>query len=59
MSGNKLDLDWNLVTTKAKEITDNVHSINRVAYILNKDKIEGNINCFDMNICDEAVDLTS
>lgn len=57
MVGNKLDLDWNLVTTKAKEITDNVHSINRVAYILNKDKIEGVINCFDMNICDEAVDL--
>lgn len=57
MSGNKLDLDWNLVTAKAKEITDNVHSINRVAYILNKDKIDGNISCFDMNICDEAVDL--
>ena len=57
MVGNKLDLDWNLITAKAKEITDSVHSINRVAYILNKDNVEGEINCFNMNICDEAVDL--
>lgn len=57
MLGNKIDLDWDLVTTKAKEITDNVHSINRVAYILNKDKLDGNISCFDMSICDEAVNL--
>lgn len=57
MYGNKTNLDWDLVTNKAKEITDNVHSINRIAYILNKDKIEGNITCFNMNICDESVDL--
>ncbi len=54
---NKLDLNWKEITSKAKEITDKILTINRVAYILNKDKINGQIKCFDMKIDDECVDL--
>ncbi len=57
ISGNGLDLDWNLVTNKAKEITDKILTINRVAYILNTNKVDGEIKCFDMKIEDECVDL--
>ncbi len=57
ISGNGLDLDWNSVTTKAKEITDKIQTINRVAYILNKNKVDDEIKCFDMKIEDECVDL--
>ena len=56
-AGNKLGLDWNEVTKKAKEVTDSISSINRVGYILNKSEIPENINCYDMRICDESVDL--
>ena len=57
LEGDKLDFNWKEVTDKAKEITDNILTINRVAYILNKSKIEGEIKCFDMRIEDETVDL--
>ncbi len=57
IAGNKLDLNWKEITSKAKEITDKILTINRVAYILNKDKINGQIKCFDMKIDDECVDL--
>lgn len=57
LSGNGTDLDWNQVTTKAKEITDKINTINRVAYILNKKEVTEKINCFDMKINDECVDL--
>ena len=55
--GNGIDMDWNTVTTKAKEITDTINTINRVAYVLNQKEINGKINCFNMNINDECVDL--
>ena len=57
LSGSGTDLDWNQVTTKAKEITDKINTINRVAYILNKKEVTEKINCFDMKINDECVDL--
>ena len=57
LKGNKLDFDWKEVTSKAKEITDSINSINRVGYILNKSYLQDEIKCFDMRICDEAVDL--
>jgi len=57
LSGNKIDFDWKKVTAKAKEITDTITSINRVAYILNKDKFEDDIKCYDMKINDENVNL--
>ena len=57
LSGKATDLNWNEVTTKAKEITDKINTINRVAYILNKKNVTEKINCFDMKINDECVDL--
>ena len=57
LSGEATDLNWNEVTTKAKEITDKINTINRVAYILNKKDVTEKVNCFDMKINDECVDL--
>ena len=57
MSGNKLDFDWKELTSKAKEITDTILSINRVGYILNKSNITEKINCYDMRAEDENIDL--
>ena len=55
--GNGMDFDWNNVTRLAKQITDSIHTINRVAYILNAKDIKEKIQCFDMKINDECVDL--
>lgn len=55
--GNGVDFSWSEVTTLAKKITDSINTINRVAYILNKKDIDQKINCFDMKINDECVDL--
>lgn len=55
--GNGIDFEWNKVTTAAKEITDSINTINRVAYILNKKEVNEDIKCFDMKINDECVDL--
>ena len=55
--GNGMDFDWNNVTRLAKQITDSIHTINRVAYILNAKNIKEKIQCFDMKINDECVDL--
>lgn len=55
--GNGINLEWNKVTTVAKEITDSINTINRVAYILNKKEVNEDIKCFNMKINDECVDL--
>ena len=57
LEGNKAEFNWKDITSKAKEITDKINTINRVGYILNKNNIEGNINCYDMRITDENVEL--
>lgn len=57
LEGNKLDFDWKEVTSKAKDITDSIPTINRVGYILNKSNITDEVKCFDMRIEDENVDL--
>ncbi len=57
MTGNGLNFNWKEVTTKAKEITDTINTINRVGYILNKTELTESPKCFDMRICDECVDL--
>ncbi len=57
LGGNGIDFDWKQVTGKAKEITDSINTINRVGYILNKTELPEKINCFDMRIEDENVDL--
>lgn len=55
--GNGVDFDWKNVTTLAKQITDNINTINRVGYILNVKDVNSKIQCFDMKINDECVDL--
>ena len=57
MSGKGIDIDWNEVTSKAKEITDSVQSVNRVVYVLNINENQNNIDCFDMKIDDDNVEL--
>ena len=57
IEGNNLEFNWKNITSKAKEITDSIHTINRVGYILNKSNINDNINCYDMKINDENVEL--
>ena len=55
--GNGLNFDWNNVTKLAKEITDSINTINRIAYILNSNHINEPIKCFNMKINDECVEL--
>lgn len=57
LSGKKLDFNWQEITDKAKEITDSIVTINRVGYILNKSEINNQINCYDMKMEDENIDL--
>ena len=57
MAGNKLNFNWKELTAKAKEITDTILSINRVGYILNKEKFDDEIICHDMRMEDENIDL--
>ena len=57
MAGNKLNFDWKELTTKAKEITDTILTINRVGYILNKEKFDEPIQCYNMKMEDENIDL--
>ena len=56
-SGNKFDFNWRELVDKAKEVTDNIPTINRVGYILNKEIVENKINCYNMTIEDENIDL--
>ena len=55
--GNGMDFDWNNVTTVAKQVTDSINTINRIGYILNVKDVNQKIECFDMKINDECVDL--
>lgn len=57
IEGQELDFDWAEITSKAKQITDEIQSINRVGYILNTKNVQNEIKCFDMKINDECVDL--
>ena len=55
--GNGMDFDWDNVTTVAKQITDSINTINRIGYILNVKDVNQKIECFNMKINDECVDL--
>lgn len=55
--GNGLNFDWNNATIVAKQITDSINTINRIGYILNVENIEQKIECFNMKINDECVEL--
>lgn len=55
--GSGIDFEWDKITTVAKEITDSINTINRIGYVLNVKNIEQKIECYDMKINDECVDL--
>lgn len=55
--GNGMDFDWDNVTTVAKQITDSINTMNRIGYILNVKDVNQKIECFNMKINDECVDL--
>lgn len=57
IAGKKADFDWKATTALSKEITDDIQTINRVGYILNKETIDGEIKCNQMTINDENVEL--
>ena len=44
-------------TTVAKQITDSINTMNRIGYILNVKDVNQKIECFNMKINDECVDL--
>ena len=56
-AGKKLEFNWKELVAKAKEVTDSITTINRIGYILNREKFDENIKCFDMKIDDENIDL--
>ena len=55
--GHGTEFGWNEVYELSKDITNNVHSVNRVAYILNKTNLDGEIKAYEMYINKENVDL--
>lgn len=55
--GQGTEFDWDEVYGLSKDITNNVHSVNRVAYILNKTSIDGEIKAYEMYINKENVSL--
>lgn len=54
--GQGLDADGALLSEIARKVTNAVHSVNRVAYVLNKTDV-ADIRCFPMTISDENVEL--
>ena len=57
LQGNGIDFDWSSVATTAKKITDSINTINRVGYIINSKQVPEKINCYDMRINDECVEM--
>ncbi len=55
--GQGTEFDWDEVYELSKVITNNVHSVNRAAYILNKTSIDGGIKTYEMYINKESVNL--
>jgi len=55
--GKGTDFNWDEAYKLSKKITNKVNSINRVAYILNKVSIEEEINCYELYINKENVEL--
>lgn len=55
--GQGTGFDWDEVYGLSREITNDVHSVNRVAYILNRTSIDGEISAYEMYINRENVDL--
>jgi GMP synthase (glutamine-hydrolysing) len=55
--GRGMEFDWERIYRIGKDLPNQVNFINRVVYLLNKTKLTGNINCFQMYINRENVGL--
>ncbi|HOQ08195.1 MAG TPA: glutamine-hydrolyzing GMP synthase, partial [Clostridiales bacterium] len=55
--GQGTEFDWDEVYALSKDITNDVHSVNRVAYILNRTGVDGEIKAYEMYINKENVNL--
>ena len=57
LADNGLDIDWNSVRDDAREIPNHLDFINRVAYLINRKSIGGDLVSVRSRICHETSDL--
>lgn len=57
LADNGLDVDWDLIRNNAREIPNNLDFINRVAYLINRKSIGGELVSVRSRICHETSDL--
>lgn len=57
LADNGLDIDWNSVRDDAREIPNHLDFINRVAYLINRKSIGGDLVSVRSRICHETADL--
>ncbi len=57
ISGKGLAMEWDRVYNISKDIPNQTDFINRVAYVLNKSKLDGLLNCHPMYLNPENVEL--
>lgn len=55
--GKGADIEWNMISALARELTNKLHSINRVAYVLGGTPDAQGIHCHPMTINPDNVDL--
>jgi GMP synthase (glutamine-hydrolysing) len=55
--GKGIDLDWEKVYKYGTDIPNKIPGINRVAYILNRERIDSEIQCYEMYLTKENLDL--
>ncbi len=57
LADNGLDVDWNSIRNDAREIPNHLDFINRVAYLINRDSIGGELVSVRSRVCHETADL--
>jgi GMP synthase (glutamine-hydrolysing) len=57
ISGKGTDFAWNQIYQIGKHLPNRVDFINRVAYVLNKERLDRNITCYPMRLVPENVQL--
>lgn len=57
LTDNGLDVDWDLIRNNAREIPNNLDFVNRVAYLINRKSIGGELVSVRSRICHETSDL--
>ena len=57
LADNGLDVDWNSIRNDAREIPNHLDFINRVAYLINRNSIGGELVSVRSRVCHETADL--